>query len=214
MSYRTNVEGLNLSFFEEAGILGAATDMVPLFVSSNSVFPVFDDEYTSGSAATITNNMLQWGSAGSVSWVGYDFTAKSKVLLISSMQMSTATFQYYGISDAPADASNAYEGDNLYMVIVGESDCKIYEYSSPSFTVLSSETSLTTLTADAGNPVFNVALYATSGTQRLFVKSGVGNWCEVLAGTDATHSSFESAFVYTYAKSTRLLGPQFQIWGA
>ena len=213
MSYQTGIDNLNLSYFEEAGILGGSTGMAPIVLSSNSSFPALSDNY--GAAPTLTANLLQYGAGGGAVWAGWDFAAKSKVLIINGISQGTASDQYYLISDSPCDSSNMWGTTDAYLGQVAHASSKITDLTSGAFTVLATSSSLTSLPADAGNPSFNTALYVTDGVQKLYVQNGSANWVNILSTTDDGHTSFESVIVWMYENAgPRLVGPQFQVWGA
>ena len=226
MSYAPSTfhAGTGEDFFTSLGLLGGSTGMVPLIsAGGGDNFPTPDDSY--GTAASVSGNVLKWGTTSANSWQGYDLTGGpyTKLLSVVYTHQSTSQFQYLIHGKVAVDPANVMSCDDLYVGINSPATSKSYIYKNTA-------TIATELDADAsiwvGTPavplpsdrVYGYALYTSYigvvGSQRLFLKAGAtSQWFQILSTADTDTQEFQSVTLWTLAKSQRSITP-FYVWGA
>ena len=65
------------------------------------------------------------------------------------------------------------------------------------------------------SPIWGIGLYVdgSGNVQKSFLKSGSGQWIQVLADTESDHSSFQSFYLRHYGESARFISPIY-CWGS
>ena len=211
MSYAPSTfhAGTGEDFFRKEGFL--VDGMAPL-ISARYTIPALDDY--DGTAITITDSVAKAASGAATSWAGWDFASSiSKGLMVAYIQPSTSLFTGVGfhVGTLPAAAVQ-----NTYQAVFApvSSRIEIGEHTSGSFTVLGTDSTIyqddVTYAAAWG-----IALYVdgSSNVQKVFVKSGTGEWIQVLSTTDSDHSSFQSCYLRSYGANARFTTPIY-CWGS
>ena len=103
-------------YFTDLGLLSGLSKIVGS--TGGNAFPTPDDSYTGGTAAAVSDNILQWGAAAADSWEGFDLGGTmTKVLSLVYVYGSTAGYQYLIHSKDTLDDSDAYVGPDYYSGI-------------------------------------------------------------------------------------------------
>ena len=214
MSYAPSTfnAGTGEDFFLKEGFL---TGMAPI-ISARYTIPAFDG--SDGTALTITNSVAKAGAAHAESWAGWNLGATYTKLLISA---------YGHVSPA-----NGWGVGAKVAVLPGAAVIKPATYQAR-FNIYSLH-SLGKYTADPGSSfatigststiyqqqvakaaVWGIALYldGPSNVQKTFIKSGIGQWIQVLSGTDSDHSSFQSVYLRHQGDDHRFITP-IMVWGS
>ena len=225
MTYIPQVQGhSDLAYFEDLGLIGGSTGMVPLIsAGGGDNFPTPDDSY--GTAAYVSGNTLKWGAASANSWQGYDLTGGpyTKLLSVVYTHQSTSQYQYLIHGKVAVDSADAYSGDDLYVAVNSPagSNSYIYKVTSTSWTELGADATIwsgTSATPLPSDRVYGWALYTSYiggvGSQRLFLKAGAtSQWFQILSTADTDTQEFQSVVLWTLAKNQRSITP-FYVWGA
>jgi len=208
-------------YFTDLGLLAGLTKIVG--ATGGNTFPTPDDTY--GTAATITNNILQWGAASAESWQGYNIGTMTRVLTIVYVYQSTAQYQYLIHNNSTLDDSNSLSGVDVYWGANVEAltppKTLIYKRVGATVTEMATDATLysgTTTAPAPSDPAYGWAFYTSyvgsAGLQRMFMKMGsTSNWIPVMETTDTEIQDFQSVAFWTLAKNQRCTTP-FAIWGA
>ena len=211
MSYAPSTfhAGTGEDFFRKEGFLDG---MAPLITASTTI-PATDD--SDGTALTITDSVAVAGAGAEASWAGWDLSAsKTKLLAIAYVHPSTSNYIGLGFhtSTLPADElQDAYEA--TFDGAGGHSELGKY-VTDGTYTAVQTDTTIYQDDA-AISAVWGIALYVdgSGNVQKSFVKSGTGNWFQVLADTETDHSSFQSFYLRHYGESARFITP-IMVWGS
>jgi hypothetical protein len=209
-------------YFTDLGLLTGLTKIVG--ATGGNTFPTPDDRYASGTAAAVSENILQWGAASADSWEGYDLGGTmTRVLTIVYIFQSTAQYQYLIHNKTTLDTSKANAGDDIYQSANVPSIPKIvmYKQVATTWTEMANDASIyagTTTFPVPYNPAYGWAMYTSYtggvGSQRMFLKFGsTSEWIPVLTTADTAIQEFKSVALWTLAKNERAITP-FSIWGA
>ena len=212
MSYAPSTfhAGTGEDFFRKEGFL--VDGMAPI-ISARHTIPAFDG--SDGTAVTITNSVAKAGSAQAESWAGWNLGATYTKLLISAYgHVSPANG--WGIGAKVAVLPVGTIKPSTYQArfnIHTRSSLGKYNSSSAFATIGYDDTIYQDQAAQAS--VWGIALYldGTSNVQKTFIKSGTGQWIQVLSGTDSDHSSFQSVYLRHQGDDVRFIAP-IMVWGS
>ena len=198
------------NFFRQEGFL--VDGMAPLITASTTI-PATDD--SDGTALTITDSVAKSAVGAEASWAGWDLSAsKTKLLAIAYVHPSTSNYIGLGFhtSTLPADElQDAYEA--TFDGAGGHSELGKY-VTDGTYTAV--QTDATIYQDDAAtSAVWGIALYVdgSGNVQKSFLKSGSGQWIQILADTETDHSSFQSFYLRHYGESARFISPIY-CWGS
>ena len=198
------------NFFRQEGFL--VDGMAPLITASTTI-PATDD--SDGTALTITDSVAKSAVGAEASWAGWDLSAsKTKLLAIAYVHPSTSNYIGLGFhtSTLPTDElQDAYEA--TFDGAGGHSELGKY-VTDGTYTAV--QTDATIYQDDAAtSAVWGIALYVdgSGNVQKSFLKSGSGQWIQVLADTETDHSSFQSFYLRHYGESARFITP-IMVWGS
>ena len=198
-------------FFTSLGLIGGATGMVSL-IASHTTIGAFDD--SDGTALTITDSVAKAATGAAASWAGYDFAAsKTKLLAIAYVHPSTSNYIGVGFNVSTLPTSTLVDSYEATFDGAG-GHSELAKYVSGSLTAV--QTDATIYQDDATlSAVWGIGLYVdgSGNVQKSFVKSGTGNWFQVLADTESDHASFQSFYLRHYGESARFIAP-IMVWGA
>ena len=214
MSYTPSTfhAGTGEDFFRKEGFL--VDGMAPL-ISARYTIPAFDD--SDGTALTITNSVAKSAAGAEASWSGYNLSAsKTKLLAIAYVHPSTSNYVGLGFhtSTLPTDElQDAYEA--TFDGAGGHSELGKY-VTDGTYTAVQTDS---TIFQDDGHvyatALWGIGIYVdgSGNVQKSFVKSGSGQWIQVLADTETDHSSFQSFYLRHYGESARFITPIY-CWGS
>ena len=198
------------NFFRQEGFL--VDGMAPLITASTTI-PAFDD--SDGTALTITDSVAKSAVGAEASWAGYNLSAsKTKLLAIAYVHSSTSNYIGLGFhtSTLPTDElQDAYEA--TFDGAGAHSELGKY-VTDGTYTAV--QTDPTIFQDDVvTSPIWGIGLYVdgSGNVQKSFLKSGSGQWIQVLADTETDHSSFQSFYLRHYGESARFISPIY-CWGS
>jgi len=198
------------NFFRQEGFL--VDGMAPLITNSTTVTAFSDSD---GTALTITDSVAKAAVGAEASWAGYNLSAsKTKLLAIAYVHPSTSNYIGLGFhtSTLPTDElQDAYEA--TFDGAGGHSELGKY-VTDGTYTPV--QTDATIYQNDAAtSAVWGIALYVdgSGNVQKSFLKSGSGQWIQVLAATESDLSSFQSFYLRHYGESARFVSPIY-CWGS
>ena len=204
------------AYFESLGLIGGSTGMEPL-VTASTTFPAFDDY--DGADLTITDSVAKSTSgSATISWSGYDLSAaKTKLLMTVYCQPSNTDWIGIGCHTGTLPATTLQD-DYLALLYGNASGVYLARHVSPSgWIVIGTDTTMWQEELPT-QPVWGIGLYVDqsnpgSEVQKLFVKSGSGQWLQLLDAANADHSSFQSIVLYNRGHYCRYITP-IMVWGA
>jgi len=202
--------GTGEDFFRKEGIL--VDGMAPL-ISARYTFPTPDSN--SGTAITVTNSVGKAGAVQAVSWTAFDLpSAKSKILAVTYMQPSTTGYIGWGIHDSTTAALVATIKDSYQGIHhPGGNNMHFGSYNaSGGFTLLGTDTTFFQENS-ADQPVMGLGLFADGTDLKMFVKSGTGQWFQILTASAATLTSFHQVYFRQNGLNARFICPMF-VWGS
>jgi len=197
-------------FFRKEGFL--VDGMAPLITNSTTVTAFSDSD---GTALTITDSVAKSAVGAESSWAGYNLSAsKTKLLAIAYVHPSTSNYIGLGFhtSTLPADElQDAYEA--TFDGAGGHSELGKY-VTDGTYTAVQTDTTIFQNDV-VTSAVWGIALYVdgSGNVQKSFLKSGSGQWIQVLADTETDHSSFQSFYLRHYGESARFITP-IMVWGS
>jgi len=192
-------------FFRKEGFL--VDGMVPLVTNSTTI-GAFDD--SDGTALTITDSVAKSAAGAAASWAGWDLAEKTKLLAIAYVHPSTSNYVGVGFNVSTLPATTLVDSYEATFDGAG-GHSELAKYVSGGLTAL--QTDATIYQNDVvTTAVWGIALYVEADIQKVFIKSA-GQWIQVLADTDADHSSFQSVYLRHYGESARFITP-IMVWGS
>jgi len=197
-------------FFRKEGFL--VDGMAPLITNSTTVTAFSDSD---GTALTITDSVAKSAVGAEASWAGYNLSAsKTKLLAIAYVHPSTSNYIGIGFhtSTLPTDElQDAYEA--TFDGAGGHSELGKY-VTDGTYTAVQTDTTIFQNDV-VTTAVWGIALYVdgSGNVQKSFLKSGSGQWIQVLADTESDHSSFQSFYLRHYGESARFITP-IMVWGS
>ena len=208
MSYAPSTfhPGTGEDFFRQEGFL--VDGMAPLITASTTI-PATDD--SDGTALTITDSVAKSAVGAEASWAGWDLAAaKTKLLAIAYVHPSTSNYVGVGFNVSTLPATTLVDSYEATFDGAG-GHSELAKYVSGGLTAI--QTDATIYQEDVvTTSVWGIALYVEADIQKVFIKSA-GQWIQVLADTDADHSSFQSVYLRHYGESARFITP-IMVWGS
>tara|TARA_R100000808_G_scaffold6010_1_gene18032 strand:- start:10915 stop:11559 length:645 start_codon:yes stop_codon:yes gene_type:complete len=204
--------GTGEDFFRKEGFL---TGMAPI-ISARYTIPSFDG--SDGTAVTITNSVAKAGSATAESWAGWNLGATYTKLLITAYG-HTCPANGWGVgakvdvlTDAAVIKPATYQ--TRFNIYTGHSLGKYTADPGSVFATIASDSTIYQK-QEFQAAVWGIALYldGTSNVQKTFIKSGTGQWIQVLSAGDTDHSSFQSVYFRHQGDDARLITP-IRVWGS
>jgi hypothetical protein len=204
------------AYFESIGLIGGSTGMVPL-VTGATTFPTPDA--VTASPPTITDSVCKWIAGNSDSGIAWDFpSAISKGLAITYVTQCTG----YARMEFSNDAAGTSFPDHYYEAQYhgnGNATKILKQNPSLTYTVLATETTIYQEN-NVTQPFWGLGLYVDgSGSDsvvKVFVKSGISQWIEVLSATDSSGateiSTFNSFCLANFNNNSRNVTP-LMVWG-
>ena len=213
MSYAPSTfnAGTGEDFFRKEGFL--VDGMEPLITGIYAI-PAFDDY--DGADLTITNSVAKSTSgSATIAWSGYDLSAaKTKLLMTVYCQPSYTDWIGIGCHTGTLPATTLQD-DYLALLYGNASGTYLAKHVSPSgWIVIGTDTTMWQEELPT-EPVWGIGLYVdgSSNVQKLFVKSGSGQWLQLLSASDTAHSSFQSIVLYNRGHNCRYITP-IMVWGS
>ena len=212
MSYAPSTfnAGTGEDFFRKEGFL--VDGMEPLITGIYAI-PAFDDY--DGADLTITNSVAKSTSgSATIAWSGYDLSAaKTKLLMTVYCHPSESDWIGIGCESGTLPASTI-QNDYLALHYGNASGTYLAKHTSGSWGVVGSDATLWQEEL-VTEPVWGIGLYVDGSTnvQKLFVKSGSGQWLQLLSASDTAHSSFQSIVLYNRGHNCRYITP-IMVWGS
>ena len=200
--------GTGEDFFLKEGFL---TGMDPLITNSTTIAAFSDSD---GTALTITNSVAKSATGAAASWAGYNLSAsKTKLLAIAYVHSSTSNYVGLGFHDGTMPASTLVDSYEATFDGAG-GHSELAKYVSGSLTAVQTETTIFQNDAVL-SAVWGIGLYVdgSDNVQKSFLKSGSGQWIQILADTETDHSSFQSFYLRHYGDSARFISPIY-CWGS
>ena len=196
-------------FFRKEGFLVDGMD--PLITNSTTIAAFSDSD---GTALTITDSVAKSATGAAASWAGYNLSAsKTKLLAIAHVHSSTSNYIGLGFHTSTMPASTLVDSYEATFDGAG-GHSELAKYVSGSLTAV--QTDATIFQNDAvSSSIWGIGLYVDGGgnVQKSFLKSGSGQWIQVLADTESDHSSFQSFYLRHYGESARFISPIY-CWGS
>jgi hypothetical protein len=201
--------GTGEDFFRKEGFLVDGMD--PLITNSTTIAAFSDSD---GTALTITNSVAKSASGAAASWAGYNLSAsKTKLLAIAYVHPSTSNYIGLGFHTSTMPASTLVDSYEATFDGAG-GHSELAKYVSGSLTAVQTETTIFQNDAVL-SAVWGIGLYVdgSGNVQKSFLKSGSGQWIQILADTETDHSSFQSFYLRHYGESARFISPIY-CWGS
>ena len=195
-------------FFRKEGFLVDGMD--PLITNSTTIAAFSDSD---GTALTITDSVAKSATGAAASWAGYNLSAsKTKLLAIAHVHSSTSNYIGLGFHTSTMPASTLVDSYEATFDGAG-GHSELSKYVSGSITALEDATIFQNDVVTSA--VWGIGLYVdgSGNIQKSFLKSGSGQWIQVLADTEADHSSFQSFYLRHYGESARFISPIY-CWGS
>jgi len=201
--YESSLNYLNgYDFFKSIGLLD---DTFTQLIGATTTIPAFSSQV--GVNLTIDNSVAKSAAPGGASAAGWDFAAKNEVL-IEAWITGSALFFGVGVNESTMPVG-AQQDD--FQAVFGTSPV-LDKHVGGANTVLASDSTLSA-NGGVGQSAWGVALYVngTTNVQKMFLNIG-GFWIPVLSASDASFTTFQSAYLRHNGSSVRFISPIY-VWG-